>query len=93
MHGYQHITYHVIFDMKMGFTWKSIFVDNGSKTEVPVYLTYSIVVSRDIVRLAFLIAALNYLDLMACDIGNEYINAPCKEKIWFNLGSKCGENQ
>ena len=69
MCGYQEITYHVLFDVKMDFTWKSIFVANGIRTEAPVSLTYSIVVSRDSVRLSFLIAELNDLDVMACDIG------------------------
>ena len=59
MHGYQEITCYVISDLKMDFTWKEIFVANGSKTESPVALTYSIVVSRDSVQLAFLIVALN----------------------------------
>ena len=33
MHGYQDITYHVIFDVNMDFTWKARFMANGSKTE------------------------------------------------------------
>ena len=69
VHGYQDITCHVIFDVKMDFTWKSRFVANGSKTGDPVSLTYSSVVSRDSVRIEFLIAALNDLDVMGCDIG------------------------
>ena len=76
MHGYQEITCHVISDMKTYFTGKARFVANGSKTEAPVALTYSIVVSRDSVQLAFLIAALNYLDVMICGIGNAYLNVP-----------------
>ena len=35
-------------------------------------MTYSSVVSRDSVRIMFLIAALNDLDLRMCDIGNVY---------------------
>ena len=76
MHGYQEIICHVIFDVKMDFTLKSRFFANGSKTDAPVALTYSRVVSRDIVQLAFLIAALNDLGVMACGIGNAYCNAP-----------------
>ena len=56
-------------------------------------ITYSSVVSRDSVRLAFLIEALNDLDIMSCDIGNTYLNAPCREKIWFQAGLECGEHQ
>jgi Reverse transcriptase (RNA-dependent DNA polymerase) len=50
------------------------------------------VVSRDSVRLAFLIAALNDLDILYCDIGNAYLNAPCREKIWFEAVKECGED-
>ena len=37
-------------------------------------------------RLAFTIAALNDLEVMACDIGNAYLNAPCREKLWTTAG-------
>ena len=63
MHGYQEITCHVIFDVKIDFTWKAIFVAHVSKTNVPVVLTYLSVVSRDSVRLELLIEALNDLDV------------------------------
>ena len=69
MHGYQKITCHVIFDVNMYFTWKSRFVANGNKTEAPVSLTYSSVVSRGSVQLAFLISIMNDLGVMTCDIG------------------------
>ena len=39
IHGYQEITCHVIFDVKMDFTHKSRSVTNGSNTEAPVALT------------------------------------------------------
>ena len=93
MTGFQEITCHLIFDVKMDFTRKARFVANGSKTEAPLSITYSSVVSRDSVRLAFLIAALNDLDIMSCDIGNAYLNAPCREKIWFKAGIECGEHK
>ena len=92
--GVQEIRCHVIFDVKMDFTRKARFVADGSRTETPVSVCYSSVVSRDSVRLALLVAALHDLDVFACDIGNAYLNAPCKEKIWFVAGAECGkENQ
>ena len=68
---------------------------NGAMTEALVVLTFSSVVSRDSVQLAFLITALNDLDVMSCDIENAYfyLSAPCKEKIWFMAGAECGENR
>jgi hypothetical protein len=38
--------------------------------------------SRDTVRLFFLLAALNDLDILSCDIQNEYLAAPNQEKMW-----------
>ncbi len=81
---------HIVFNVKMDFTHKARFVANGSTTETPVVLCDSSVVSRDSVRIAFLIAALNNLDIFACNIGKAYLNAPCKEKIWFEAGRECG---
>ena len=93
MHGYQQITCAIIFDVKMYVTWKGKFLANSSKTEAPVSLTYSSTVSRDSVRIELFIAEMNDLDVMACDIGNAYLNALCKENIWFKAGAECGEHQ
>ncbi|KAL7525855.1 hypothetical protein ACHAWF_001533, partial [Thalassiosira exigua] len=90
LRGYQEISCHIIFDVKMDFTRKARFVANGSTTDTPSTLTYSSVLSRDSVRIALLVAALNDLDIFACDIGNAYLNAPCKERIWFVAGHECG---
>jgi hypothetical protein len=80
----------MIFDVIMDFTRKARFVAGGHMTETPNSLTYSSVVSRESVKIAFLIAALNDLDLMSCDIGNAYLNAKCRERIWFVAGAECG---
>jgi hypothetical protein len=62
-------------------------------TETPASITYSSVVSRDSVRLAYLIAALNDLEIIACDVGNAYLNAPCREKVWFVARPEFGSRQ
>jgi hypothetical protein len=36
-----------------------------------------------------MIAALNGLYILACDLENAYLNDKCKEKIWFKGGIKC----
>jgi hypothetical protein len=56
---------HMIFDIKMDFTRKA---------------RYSSVVARDSIRLAFLIAALNDLEVLGGDIGNAYLQAPTKKR-------------
>jgi ribosomal protein L31E len=91
--GFQEIGCHIVFDIKMDFTRKACFVAGGHTTEAPSSLTYSSVVSRDSIRIAFLIAALNDLDVMSCDLENAYLNAPCREKIWFEGGLECGEDK
>ena len=91
--GYQEIGCHVVFDVKMDFSRKARFVAGGHTTEAPASVTYSSVVSRDSIRIGFLIAALNDLDIMSCDLENAYLNAPCREKIWFEGGAECGEDQ
>ena len=53
-------------------------------------MTYASVVSRDSVRLGFLIAALNGLDVLAGDIQNAFLNADCLEKVYFIAGHEWG---
>ena len=59
--GYQKIRCHMIFYVKLGenFRRKARYVAGGHTTETPASLTYSSVVARDSVRIAFLLAALN----------------------------------
>ena len=52
----------------------------------PYCITYSSVVSRDSVRIALRVAALNYLDILAFDIQNDYLIVKCREKIWTVAG-------
>jgi hypothetical protein len=51
--AYQKIKCHFMFDIKMGenFRRKARLVVNGNETETPASLTYSSVVSRDLVRM------------------------------------------
>jgi hypothetical protein len=91
--GFQEIKCHIVFDVKMDFTRKARFVAGGHMTQPASSVTYSSVVSRDSVRLAFLAAALNGLNVLSCDIGNAYLNAPCREKIWFQAGRECGADR
>ena len=60
-------------------------------TGPPTTLTYSSVVSRESVRQAFLISALNDLNILDADIGNAYINVMTKEKVYTAAGKEFGE--
>ena len=59
-------------------------------TEAPSSITYSSVVSRDSVRIAFTMAMLLDVDILSADVGNAYLNAPCREKIWVEAGMEFG---
>ena len=70
----------------MDFTREAKYVTNGSMNDMPVGLCYSSVVSCDSVRISLLVAALNKLDILTCEIYNAYLNATCQERIWFVVG-------
>ena len=63
--GFQEIGSHLIIDVNMDFTRKARFVAGGHTTEAPSSITYSSFVSRDSVRLAFTITALNGVGVMS----------------------------
>lgn len=93
--GYQKIRCHLIFDIKLSenFRRKARFVAGGHTTSAPSSITYSSVVSRDSVRIALTIAALNDLKVVSCDIQNAYLTAPCREKIYTIAGPEFGSDE
>jgi hypothetical protein len=91
--GSKWIPCHMVFEVKMDFTRKAQFVAGGHWTAPPVSLTYSSVVAQDSVRLCFLIAALNDLDLLAADIGNAYLNTDTREKVHTTCSPEFGQEQ
>jgi hypothetical protein len=77
----------MIFDVKMeDFRRKARFVAGEHSTDAPQLMTYASVVSRESVRIALILAALNDLDVMIGDIENAYLTAPITEKVWTVLG-------
>ena len=89
--GHTFIKCHMVFDIKQGtLQRKSRLVAGGNMTGPPPSITYASVVSRESVRIAFLIAALNDLDIEAADIGNAYLNAPPREKVYIKCGPEFG---
>ena len=87
---FQYISCHLIFDVKLDGTRKARFVAGGHLTDTPSLITYSTVVSRDSIRILLLMAALNGLDVMSCDIQNAYLNAKPREKVCFTAGDEFG---
>lgn len=92
--GYQQIRCFFIFDVKMeDLRRKARLVCGGHTTVTPAAMTYSSVVSRETVRIALTLAALNGLQVKSGDIRNAYISAPCQEKIWTVLGPEWGQDR
>ncbi len=93
LNGYQKIPCHMIFDIKMeDFQGKARLVAGGHKTKAPATITYASVVSRETVRLALTVAALNDLEVKVGDVLNAYITAPVKENGWTVLGPEFGQD-
>ena len=88
---HQEINCYIIFEVRMDFQNNSRFVAGGHMTEAPNSITYSIVVSHDIIRIGFLLASLHVVDIAVIDLENAYTNAPRAEKIRFLGGNECGE--
>jgi len=88
--GHSLVRLHGIFDVKMDLTRKFRLVANGNETEDPAGSTYASVVSRDSVRLFFLLAALNDLDILSADIQNAYLHAPQTERLYVIAGAEFG---
>jgi len=86
---------HMIFNIKMDgkFTRKARLVADGHKTQPLSSITYSSVVSRDSIRITLTLASLNSLDVSSCDIGNAYLNAACREKLWTVAGPEFGSDK
>jgi hypothetical protein len=68
---------HMIFDVRFNFTRKAQFIAGGHITDLPTSLKYSSVVAWG--SLAFLIIALNDLDILTANVSNAYLNAHIKK--------------
>ena len=91
--AHKEIRCHMVFDIKITLDRKAQFVANGNETEPPKDMTFSSVVSRDSVRLFFLLAALNDVEVLSADIQNAYLSAETKEKLWYRAGLEFGSDK
>lgn len=71
--GSKWIPFQMIFDVKCNLTCKARFVAGGHWTDAPNQVTYLSVIIHESVQIAFLIAALNGLELLSADIGNAFL--------------------
>ena len=85
--AHQRIGVHMVFDVRITLDRKARLVADGHKVpELPKQSTYSTVPTRDSIRLFFLLAALNDLDVLSADIQNAYLTAPISEKYYVQTG-------
>ena len=93
--AFKKLNCHLIFEVKLSenFRRKARFITDGHRTKAPKSLSYSMEVSPDSVRIAFLLAALNNLQVVSCDIKNVYLDAPCREKFYYIAGAEFGSEQ
>ena len=90
--GYENVNVHMIFDINMdgNFTKKARLVADVHTTATPSPITSLSAVSRENVRIEFLLASLNDLEIFTCDIGNAYLNSKSGEKLWTGAGTDFG---
>ena len=92
--GYQKIPYHMIFDAKFDGRKKTRLVAGGHRApEVPQNDIYSGVVSIETVRLAFVLAALNGLEVCAADVSTAFLYGKTKEKVYVIAGKEFGKDE
>ena len=89
--GYQKIRVHLIFTVKHDGRHKARLVAGGHLTPDPIESIYSGVVSIRSLRLVVFLAKLNNLEVWGADIGNAYLEAKTKEKLYVVAGSEFDE--
>lgn len=88
--GYRKIKVHLVFDVKHDGRHKVRCVADGHLTEVPLDSVYSGVVSLRGLRIMIFLSVLNQLEMWATDVGNAYLEAITKEKLYIVAGTEFG---
>ena len=70
----------MVFDVNMYFTRKARHITGGHQTDPTDSITYTLLFSRESMRLEFRSVVLKNLDVLADDIGNAYLNY-----YWFEM--------
>jgi len=85
---------HLVFDVKHDGRHKVRVVADGHLTNIlPIDSVYSGAVSLRGLRIMLFLAELNQLDVWASDIGNAYLEAKTKEKLYIIAGPEFGKLQ
>ena len=91
--GRQFVKCHMVFDIKMeDFRQKAGLVAGGHMTKAPATIMHVSIVSNKTVRMAFMIATLNSLEIKLDDTLNADVKAPVTEKVWTSLDPELGKD-
>ena len=82
-----------LFDVKHDLQRKSRLVAGGHMTAPPNDSIYSDVVTLQSLRICMFLGELNGLDVDAADVGNAYLMAYTKDKLYITAGPKSGDRQ
>jgi Reverse transcriptase (RNA-dependent DNA polymerase) len=88
--GYTKIRCHIIYDVKHDCRHKARIVTGGHLTDPNTESVYSGVVSLHDIKLIVFLAELNGLELWGADVGNAYLEAKTKEKVYIVAGPEFG---
>jgi len=88
--GYKFIPYHCIYDVKFDGRRKCRLVAGGHMTDPSTEEVFSGVVSMETVRVCFVVAKLNDLEICAGDVGNAFLNSKTKEMVFIIAGKEFG---
>ena len=88
--GWKKVIGHLVWDVKMDFMRKARWVLDGHKMLDPVGSTFTRVVSRESMQIAFTYAVINALDILAADIRNAYLQAPSSQRDYIICGPEFG---
>ena len=89
--GYKRITVRFVYAVKHDGRHKARLVAGGHLTDAPVDSVYSGVVNLRTLRMIIFLSELNGLHLHAADVGNAYLEAKTKEKVYIIADASFGE--
>ena len=83
--------HHLVFDVKYDLRRKARLVAGGHVTPPTYDNAYSGIASLRNIRICLLLAKLNGLEMCAADVGNAYLEAYTKEKLYVIAGPEFGD--
>jgi hypothetical protein len=90
--GCKRIPHHCIYDVKFDRRRKCRLVAGGHRTDPPKEEICSGVVSMEAVRLGFILARMNGLQVCAGDVGKAFLCGKRREKVFVTAGEAFGKD-